>query len=89
MTWTQSNVTSTRIYTVYYANGIWVAGCYFYKGPNNCGLYYSTDGKTWAQSNIINDNIKYIYYANGIWVAGSYTYKGLYYSEGSLIEVDF
>ena len=89
MTWAQSDVTSTTIYTVYYANGIWVAGCYFYKDPNNCGLYYSTDGKTWAQSNIINDNIKYIYYANGIWVAGSYTYKGLYYSEGSLIEVDF
>ena len=89
MTWAQSDVTSTTIYTVYYANGIWVAGCYFYNDPNNCGLYYSTDGKTWAQSNIINDDIKYIYYANGIWVAGSYTYNGLYYSEGSSIEVDF
>ena len=84
-TWTQSNVTSTSIYTVYYANGIWVAG------SDNNGLYYSADGKTWTQSNIIDESISSVHYGNGIWVAGSdtYTYKGLYYSEGSLIEVDF
>ena len=84
-TWAQSNVTSTSIYTVYYANGIWVAG------SDNNGLYYSADGKTWTQSNIIDESISSVHYGNGIWVAGSdtYTYKGLYYSEGSLIEVDF
>ena len=76
--WTQSNVTSTTIYTVYYANGIWVAGGYYPTDPHNCGLYYSTDGKTWAQSNIIDDSINSVHYGNGIWVACST--KGLYYS---------
>ena len=87
MTWAQSNVTSTSIYTVYYANGIWVAGGYYPTDPHNCGLYYSADGMTWTPSNI-DDSINSVHYANGIWVAGSDN-NGLYYSEGSLIEVDF
>ncbi len=35
-TWTQSNITSVGFYSVYYSNGIWVAGCY-----STNGLYYS------------------------------------------------
>ena len=70
--WTQSNITSGRIYSVYNANGIWVVG-------SNNGLYYSTDGKTWTQSNITSGNIHSVYNANGIWVAGD-SDVGLYYS---------
>ena len=70
--WTQSNIDSGSFYSVYNANGIWVA-C---SGGN--GLYYSTDGKVWTQSNITNDAFHTVYNANGIWVAGNN--NGLYYS---------
>ena len=33
--WTQSNITSGKFYSIYNANGIWVAG------SNKNGLYYS------------------------------------------------
>ena len=74
--WTQSNITSGDIYTVYNANSIWVAGSY------SKGLYYSTDGKVWSQSNITSGSYYHIYYANGIWVAGTNNgqIEGLYYS---------
>ena len=71
--WTQSNITSGAVYTLYNSNGIWVAG------SRNNGLYYSTDGKTWTQSNITSGDICSVYNANGIWVAGS-SGDGLYYS---------
>ena len=75
-TWTQSNVTSHGIYTIVYANGLWVAGS-DYSGS----LYYSTDGKTWTQSNRTNGYFGAIIYANGLWVAGSTNGGGgLYYS---------
>ena len=74
--WIQSNIKSDDFYCVYYANGIWVAGC------NSKGLYYSVDGKTWTQSNITSGNFRFVYYGNGIWVAGSGdSSKGLYYSK--------
>ena len=63
--WKQSNITSGNFYCIYYANGIWVAGC------NSKGLYYSVDGKIWTQSNITSGDFYCIYYANGIWVTGS------------------
>ena len=75
-TWTQSNVTSNGIYTIGYANGLWVAGSDYIGG----GLYYSTDGKTWTQSNRTNGYFGVIVYANGLWVAGSENSAGLYYS---------
>ena len=59
--------------SVYYANGIWVAG-------SGSALYYSTDGMSWTLSNITSSTFWSVYCANGIWVAGSYT-KGLYYSK--------
>ena len=75
--WTQgtgSNTTYTFT-TVYYANGIWVAG------SAGKGLWWSTDGKAWTQ--VTGDNTSYdfcsVYYANGIWVAGSNN-KGLWWS---------
>ena len=70
--WVQSNVTRGFM-SVYYANGVWVAGC-----TGTKGLYYSTDGMTWTQSNVTSVTGNSVYYANGIWVAGSG--KGLYYS---------
>ena len=70
--WTQSNITSEFIYSVYNANGIWTA-C-------GNGLYYSTDGKSWTQSNITSGNFTCVYNANGIWVAGGASVNGLYYS---------
>ena len=77
--WTQSNITSGSIYSVYNANGIWVAGSRSGFGVTLKGLYYSTDGKTWNQSNITSTHMFCVYNANGIWVAGSNN-NGLYYS---------
>ena len=72
--WVQSNVTRGFM-SVYYANGVWVAGC-----TGTKGLYYSTDGMTWTQSNVTS-GFQCIYYANGLWVAGNVgDSKGLYYS---------
>ena len=67
--------TTFEFNTVYYANGIWVAGCQHH------GLWWSTDGKAWTQGT--GDNTTYafksIYYANGIWVAGG-DINGLWWS---------
>lgn len=73
--WTQSNIISGTFYSVYNANGIWVAGDY-----QNEGLYYSTDGKTWEQSNISAGVFVSICNANGIWVAASIIDNSSYYS---------
>ena len=75
--WAQGTGSNTAyvFYTVYYANGIWVAG------SNVHGLWWSTDGKAWTQGT--GDNTTYgfhsVYYANGIWVAGS-NIRGLWWS---------
>ena len=61
--------------SVYYANGIWVAG-----SNSDNGLYYSADGMTWTQSNQTNGGFRPVYYANGIWITGS-SGNGLYYSK--------
>ena len=67
-------MTNDALVTVYYANGIWVAGSNSYKG-----LYYSTDGMTWTQSNYTSGHFNSVYYANEIWITGSND-DGLYYS---------
>ena len=73
---TGSNTTRT-FYSVYYANGIWVAG------SNGRGLWWSTDGKAWTQGTGDNTRnsygLKSIYYAYGIWVAAS-SDNGLWWS---------
>ena len=67
---------SKSFLTVYYANGIWVAGC-----ANNEGLWYSTNGKTWAKGtgSMTGYSFDTVYYANSIWVAGSVS-NGLWWS---------
>ena len=76
-TWAQGTGDNTTFAfnTVYYANGIWVAGCHHH------GLWWSTDGKAWTQGTGTKPDtiINSVYYANGIWVAGS-TGKGLWWS---------
>ena len=62
--WTQSNKTDNSFFTVYFADGIWVAG-------SNAGLWWSSDGKTWTQSNKTDNSFFTVYFADGIWVAGS------------------
>ena len=71
-TWERANIMSGTFHSVYYANGIWVAGS---TGGN--GLYWSTDGKTWTQG-LSSGYFYAVYYANGIWVAGGSS--GLYWS---------
>ena len=65
--WTQGTGGGTSRYvmsSVYYGNGLWVAGV--------GGLWWSTDGKSWTQGTGINGDrlsVKVVYYANGLWVA--------------------
>ena len=73
--WLQSDKTSDPFYTVYYANGVWVAG-----SGLETGLWYSADGKHWLQSDKTDNSFNTVYYANGVWVAGSDSNKGLWYS---------
>ena len=62
--------------TIYYANGLWVAG------SSSHGLWWSEDKETWTQ--VTGDTSAYtfntIYYANSLWVAGSNVY-GCWWSE--------
>ena len=74
--WVQSNQTSSKFNSVYYANGIWVAG-----SNNGAGIWYSADGMTWTQSNVTSGGFYSVYYGNGIWVAGPNSSVGLYYSK--------
>ena len=79
--WLQSDKKDNRFYTVYYANGVWVACSY-----SNTGLWYSTDGQHWLQSDKKDNSFDTVYYANGVWVACSWSGsdsgsgKGLWYS---------
>ena len=75
--WTQGTGFGTNytFSTVYYANGIWVAG------SSSHGLWWSTDGKAWTQGTGSNTSYSFnsAYYANGIWVAVSRNH-GLWWS---------
>ena len=73
--WLQSDKTDNDFYTVYYANGVWVAGSY-----SDTGLWYSTDGQHWLQSDKKDNDFHTVYYANGVWVACSGSDTGLWYS---------
>lgn len=72
-TWTAGTTTSDGLYSLYWANSLWVAG-------GNAGIFYSEDGKTWVKSNITTGEYYSFYYANGLWVAGGYN-AGVYTSE--------
>ena len=73
--WTQGNITDTRIESLYYDNGIWIAG----NGNSSPGgTYYSFDGKNWTASGLSQQIIPFVYSFNGIWVVVSI--QGLYYS---------
>ena len=72
--WTQSNITNKTFNSVYYSNGIWVAG------SSGDGIYYSTDGITWTQSNVTGITVQSFYYGNELWVAGASSNAGIYYS---------
>ena len=78
MNWTQSNITSGSFNSVYYGDGLWVAGC----ANSDAGLWHSTDGKVWTQSNVTEGYFYSVYYGNGLWVAGC---DDLYYFEPTLI----
>ena len=71
--WAQSNISDAYVYSVYYANGMWVSG-------TEDGLYYSQDGQNWTKSNISSCAYHALYYDNGVWVT-SVSNSGLYYSQ--------
>ena len=73
-TWSESTLTMSHLSSIYYGNGIWVAG------SRDNGLYYSTDGMTWTQSNITSGHFISVYYANNTWMACSWNRDGIYYS---------
>ena len=59
--WLQSDKKDNSFYTVYYANGVWVACSY-----SNTGLWYSTDGQHWLRSDKKDNDFRTVYYANGV-----------------------
>lgn len=74
-------ISNANIKTVFYGNGVWVAG--------GNGLYYSTDGVEWASVTGMSSNktISAVYYANGIWVACTDFESapiGIYWSEDGI-----
>ena len=75
--WIQGTGSNTNydFHTVYYANGIWVAG------SEIRGLWWSTDGKAWTRGtgSMTTYSFLTVYYANGIWVAGTEG-RGLWWS---------
>ena len=73
--WTQGTGIYSRTFnTIYYANGIWVAG------SDSYGLWWSTDGKAWTEGMGYSlFGVYSVHYANGIWVAGSGSH-GLWWS---------
>lgn len=77
--WTQSNITNGNFHCIHYADGIWVAGEYFY----NKGLYHSINGSVWEQSNITGISFYDVYHDNyRQWVAAGKL--GLYYSSDGI-----
>ena len=76
-TWTQGtgDNTSYTFRTVFYSDGIWIAG------SSSHGLWKSTDGKAWTQ--VTGDTASYTFRSvigfNGLWVAGSFS-QGLWWS---------
>lgn len=77
--WQATNITSGYFCSIYYAQGIWLAGEYPINTSINGNLYYSLDGKTWAKVEGIDSYHFWGFYnANGIWVLGKG--NGLYYS---------
>lgn len=62
----------TGFTSIYYADGIFVAG-------GNTGPYYSTDGKNWEKANLSDVVFINVHKANGVFVAIS-EYDGVFYS---------
>lgn len=61
------NDISERVWSIYHANGLWVAGTSYE------GMFWSTDGKNWTQGNVTSSGyIHSIYFANGMWIATDY-----------------
>ena len=77
-TWTQSNLSDTRLSDVAYNNNMFVAA-------TNSGVYYSYDGKAWMASNITS-SCGLCRYANGLWVAlgNNSSHKTFYASEDGI-----
>ncbi|MDR2304288.1 MAG: hypothetical protein LBE10_06845 [Treponema sp.] len=80
ITWHESG-TSGRFRSVYYANGVWVAGAY---GSGTKGIKYSSDGETWIDASGSGVNFDQGYYvlsyAGNYWIAGGSDNNGLWYS---------
>lgn len=62
----------TYVYSLCYANGLWVAGADF-------GISYSVDGKAWQMSSF-GHVLDVVYYADGLWIGSSFDGLGLFYS---------
>ena len=81
-TWTQGTgaTAGVGVNSIYYANGIWVAG----------GRFWSTDGKNWTQSTG-GGSSQGVYYASGLWVAGGrfWSTDGKNWTQSTLSVVDY
>jgi hypothetical protein len=80
-TWTHGTGanTSYAFNTVFYSDGIWIAG------SDGYGLWKSTDGKAWVQ--VTGSTVNYAFYSvtgfNGLWIAGSSSHGVWWSADGS------
>lgn len=78
--WTLGTVPNNiRLFSVIYANNIWVATSWAF------GIFYSTDGKVWTQASGAPTTDAWfgdITYANGTFVTGCWSFRG-YASKGT------
>lgn len=77
-TWYQSNITSGRAYSVFYANGVFVTAISKAAGSSTDGMYYSEDGKTWTRARSTGDALGFF---NGLWLGSDSEKNVLLYSE--------
>ncbi|MDR0656293.1 MAG: glycoside hydrolase [Treponema sp.] len=75
VTWYPSD-TSGAIQSVYYAEGLWLAGY----DTSNRAIYSEDNGATWSSTDLPAYNYSAFRYANGVWLAGGNNDKGIQYS---------
>lgn len=76
--------TGSYVNNLGYADNLWVAGCFGFRGGTSQGLWWSADGKSWSQSSTgLSLDVSELKYIRGKWVA-SCKNSGIYTSKNGV-----